>query len=61
MKLKPIFLLFLLVIALAACSPAGGEPALPDEPTAVPTEPTAPEKVIEAEATVETMSIMILE
>lgn len=68
MKLKNIFYLFILVAALVACSPAGGEPAVSDEPTieatAVPIEtdePVQPEKVIKAEATVDSIGVMILE
>ena len=67
MKLKTI-LLFILFFALVACSPAGGEPGLSDEPTQEATpiievEVTrgAPEKIIEGEATVESMGIIILE
>ena len=69
MKLKTIFLLLLLII-LAACSPAGGgnEPAASDEPTGeatpiVEVEVTrvAPEKIIEGEATAESVGIVILE
>lgn len=67
MNLKTILLLILFFV-LVACSPAGGEPSLSDEPTqeatAVPSEtddPVAPEKMIEGEATVDAISIVILE
>ena len=69
MKLKTIFLLLLLII-LAACSPAGGgnEPAASDEPTGEATPVVdgeiiieAPEKIIEGEATTESVGIVILE
>jgi inhibitor of cysteine peptidase len=68
MKLKTIFTILLLTFALAACSPTGEEPTVTDEPTNEPT-PTVgiipgeeiPIKTITGEATVESMSILILE
>lgn len=69
MKLKTIFILILVTVALAACSPAGGtEPPVADDPVNEPT-PTVgivvgeeiPIKTIEGEATAEAISIAILE
>ncbi|MFZ1399526.1 MAG: hypothetical protein WAS33_21645 [Candidatus Promineifilaceae bacterium] len=70
MKLKTIFTLLLLTfaLALAACSPTGAEPAATDNPADKPT-PTVneetivevPGETIEGEATVEAISIAILE
>lgn len=60
MNLKSIFLLFLFV-ALAACSPAGSEPAASDTATPLPTKPIQPENIILDEATVNSISISILE
>lgn len=70
-------LLLTLTLTLVACSPTGGEPATSDNPatetpdldapvssddaTAMPDSDTAPEKVIEGEATVESIGIAILE
>ena len=79
MKLKTILLSLLLIFAFVACSPAGGEPAVSDnpatetpdmdesvssdDPTTTPEteEPIDLENVIIGEATVESISIMILE
>lgn len=66
MKLKTIFTLLLLTLALAACSPTGGEPTLSDDPVAEPTTDDetvieVPGKTVEGEATVESISIAILE
>lgn len=68
MKLKSIFALLLLTLALVACSPAGEEPTVTNDPPAEPT-PTVgitpgeeiPRETIIGEATVESMSIAILE
>lgn len=42
MKLKTIFATFLLIGLLAACSPAGGEPAVTDSPATETPDPDAP-------------------
>ncbi|WP_420628803.1 hypothetical protein [Candidatus Leptofilum sp.] len=67
MKLKTILTILILVL-IVACSPAGGEPTVPDDPVTEPT-PMAdenpdvdiPTKIIEGEATVESIGIVILE
>ncbi|MCA9902043.1 MAG: hypothetical protein H6654_13995 [Ardenticatenaceae bacterium] len=72
-----ILLLLTLTLTLAACSPTGGEPAASDnpatetpdpdapvssdDPTQTPDTDTAPEKMIEGEASVESITIAILE
>lgn len=66
MKLKSFFLL-LLFFVLTACSPAGNEPTDSDEPTVESTPivieriVTETPKLIEGEATVESIGILILE
>ncbi|WP_420641210.1 hypothetical protein [Candidatus Leptofilum sp.] len=65
MKLKTIFTLLFLLLA-AACSPAGGEPAIIEEPTSEPQplpDPgeAIPTKTLAGEATVEAISIFIME
>ncbi|MEZ4594584.1 MAG: hypothetical protein R3D55_26085 [Chloroflexota bacterium] len=70
MKLKTIFTLLLLTfaLALAACSPTGAEPAATDNPADKPTPTVNEETIVEmpgktviGEATVQAMSILILE
>jgi hypothetical protein len=62
-KQKTILLL-LLLLALVACTPSGGEPAASDNPaTETPdtAEPTDPESVITGEAQIESIEVLIME